>query len=82
MLLAYESQLQSERKAYNAFTSITSQDSSQLPGQHALRGAQRGEEEEMGLMRQCRHQGEVVERWRRRGGGGEGEFKIKIWGGD
>ena len=69
--------MQSERKAYNAFTSITSQDSSQLPGQHALRGAQRGEEEEMGLMRRCRHRGEEMERWRR---GGE-KFKIKMWGG-
>ena len=65
------SQLQSERKAYNAFTSITSQDSSQLPGQYALRGAQRGEEEEMGLMRRCRHRGR---RWR---GGGEGEVEEK-----
>ena len=73
--------MQSERKAYNAFTSITSQDSSQLPGQPALKGAQRGEEEETGQMRRCRHGREEMERWRRRGGGGEGEFRIEIWGG-
>ena len=33
-------------------------------------------------MGQCRHQGEVVERWRRGGGGGGEKFKIKIWGGE
>ena len=35
---AYEPQLQSERKAYSAFTSITSQASSRLPGQPAQKG--------------------------------------------